>query len=62
TELISVAQDRTIDFSLASGVFNSIIEEVEIIELYYNPAYTKIAGINKSDKVKFLNILNGKEF
>ena len=62
TELISVSQDRTIDFSLASGVLKSIMDEVEIIELYYNPAYTKIAGITKSDKIKFLNILNGKEF
>ncbi|MDP2302348.1 MAG: type I CRISPR-associated protein Cas7 [Ignavibacteria bacterium] len=61
TELISINENREIDFTRAEEVINSISDEIEQIEVYFNPTTTVIKGMNKSKKVKHINILNNQE-
>jgi len=61
TELITINENREIDFTRAEEVINSISDEIEQIEVYFNPTTTVIKGMNKSKKVKHFNILNNQE-
>lgn len=61
TELISINENREIDFTKVEKIINSILDEIEKIEVYFNPSTTIIKGLSKSDKVKHFNILNNQE-
>ncbi len=61
TELISINENREIDFTRAEEVINSISDEIEQIEVYFNPTTTVIKGMIKGRKVKHFNILNNQE-
>lgn len=62
TELISINSERVIDFSQVQKVISDASDEIELVEFYFNPATTKICGLDKNEKTKFINILNNKEF
>jgi len=61
TELITINENREIDFTRAEEVINSISDEIEQIEVYFNSTTTVIKGMIKGQKVKHFNILNNQE-
>jgi len=61
TELITIDNTRVIDLSLVETIISDINEEIDVIELYYNPKTTSIKGLQKGGKVKHFNILNDIE-
>ena len=61
TDLIDVGEDRVIDLTRAELVINDVIDEVEKIELYYNPHLVKIKGLDKGGLIKHYNIISMQE-
>lgn len=64
TELIDVRKEdekRTINCVKVNEIINQIYDEVEKVEIFYNPVLSKIEGFDENTKFKFHNILNGKE-
>ncbi|HOK13620.1 MAG TPA: type I CRISPR-associated protein Cas7 [Candidatus Kapabacteria bacterium] len=64
TELINVSRDgetAIIDCSKVETTLKEIEEDIETIEIYYNPITTKIIGCPKGSITKHFNILNNQE-
>jgi CRISPR-associated protein Csh2 len=65
TELINVYKEDdnivSIDFSKVKTNLDQIEEDIEKIEIYYNPTLTKILGCPKNNIIKHYNILNNQE-
>ena len=61
TELVTVNEQREIDFTKVEEVIAHIAGDVEQIEVYYNPSTTTIRGLANSENVKHINILNNNE-
>lgn len=64
TELIMVTREGsviTIDCSNVKNNLDAINEDIEKVEVYYNPTNTKIIGLGKDIKIKHFNILNNSE-
>ena len=60
TEMTDVRKENgkiVIDLSRAAEVLRFIDDDIEKIELYFNPALTGIDGLKEGGKVKFFNIL-----
>lgn len=61
TELITVTREEnltTIDCSNVKKNLDAINNEIEKVEVYYNPTNTKIIGLDKDTKIMHYNILN----
>ena len=61
TELIEIKENREIDLSRVDTVISHIMDDVERVEVFYNPIISKINGLDKNKKVKHFNILNNNE-
>ncbi|MGK9368409.1 type I CRISPR-associated protein Cas7 [Melioribacter sp. Ez-97] len=64
TELITVKRENDLSVINCEKIQENLIEvddDVEKVEIYYNPVTTKIIGCNKNNKTKHYNILNNKE-
>lgn len=64
TELISVTRnDQTVEIDLAkvSELVKPIENEIDKVQIFYNPVTTKIKGIEKTEKITFNNIQNEEE-
>lgn len=64
TELISVQKNKQkveLDFEKVSELVNQIESDIETVEVYFNPVNTEIKGMEKTKKIKFINILNENE-
>ena len=64
TELITVRKnDGKIEIQLAevNKIINQVSDEIEKVEVYYNPVTSEIKGLEKTEKIVFKNILNENE-
>lgn len=64
TELISIKKENPvveINCENIQKILNEVDSDIEKVEIFYNPVTSIIVGLNKSDKIKHLNILNNKE-
>ncbi len=64
TELINIKKENDLSMINCEKIQENIIEigdDVEKVEIYYNPVTTRIIGCNKNEKTKHYNILNNKE-
>lgn len=64
TELITVRKnDGKIEIQLAevNKIINQVSDEIEKVEVYYNPVTAEIKGLEKTAKIVFKNILNENE-
>jgi CRISPR-associated protein Csh2 len=53
------SEERKIDLTKIDQILKS--EEIKSIEVYYNPTTTKLEKLDKSEKVKYFNIITMKE-
>jgi CRISPR-associated protein Csh2 len=64
TELVEVERREgtvIIDLMTIEQMLETIKEDVELIEIYYNPITTKVRGLENDNIVHHFNILNNKE-
>ncbi|MBU2444855.1 MAG: type I CRISPR-associated protein Cas7 [Bacteroidetes bacterium] len=61
TELVIVNEEREMDFSKVCEVVTQIKDDIEKVEVFYNPVTTKISGLDKCHNIKLYNILNNDE-
>jgi CRISPR-associated protein Csh2 len=61
TELVTINKNREIDISKVCEVITQIKDEVEKVELFYNPVTTKVIGLDKCLNIKLKNIINNDE-
>lgn len=61
TELVKIKENRDVDFSEVDNVIKQIENDIEKVEVFYNPVITKINGLAKNGKIKHYNIINNDE-
>jgi len=64
TELITVEKTNDqvqINLDKVSKIIEQVNEDIEIVEVFFNPVTTIVSGLEKSDKIKFKNIINENE-
>jgi len=61
TELVTINESREIDFTKIDEIIKQIKDDIDKVEVYYNPVTTVIKGLAKNDNIKHINILNNAE-
>lgn len=64
TELITVEKINgqvQINLDKVNKIIEQVNEDIEIVEVFFNPVTTVVSGLDKSDKIKFKNIINENE-